>query len=320
METRRDVIVRAAVLAEELGFESFAVPEGWGLDSTPVVTEIALRTSRIEVASGVLSVWGRTPATIAMTAATLQQVCAGRYVLGLGASTQALVEGFHDTPYEHPAAKLRDVLTQVRALLAGEPARLHRVPGAFPLRLTPPPTADVTISVAALGPRSARVAAELGDGWIPALMARDRVASVAAELNQIRAARAPERKPLTVAAGPIAAVDDDPATARNIAAACVAWYLCAMGGVYAGSLSNQGFAAQVDAILGANPRPSPRRGVVPPAAQPLFDQLAAYGTGDQVREQLASWDEAVDVVTIVLPPGLPWPTIEATLRAAAPPS
>jgi len=320
METRRDVIVRAAVLAEELGFESFAVPEGWGLDSTPVVTEIALRTSRIEVASGVLSVWGRTPATIAMTAATLQQVCAGRYVLGLGASTQALVEGFHDTPYEHPAAKLRDVLTQVRALLAGEPARLHRVPGAFPLRLTPPPTADVAISVAALGPRSARVAAELGDGWIPALMARDRVASVAAELNQIRAARAPERKPLTVAAGPIAAVDDDPAAARNIAAACVAWYLCAMGGVYAGSLSNQGFAAQVDAILGANPRPSPRRGVVPPAAQPLFDQLAAYGTGDQVREQLASWDEAVDVVTIVLPPGLPWPTIEATLRAAAPPS
>src|SRR5215813_12206792 len=70
METRREIIVNAAVLADELGYEIFAVPEGWGLDSTPVVAEIALRTTRIQLVSGVLSVWGRTPATLAMTAAT----------------------------------------------------------------------------------------------------------------------------------------------------------------------------------------------------------------------------------------------------------
>jgi alkanesulfonate monooxygenase SsuD/methylene tetrahydromethanopterin reductase-like flavin-dependent oxidoreductase (luciferase family) len=93
METRRDVIIRAAVLADELGYEVFVLPEGWGLDPAPVLTEIALRTSRIRLASGVLSVWGRTPATLAMTAATLHQVCGGRYVLGLGASTKALAEG-----------------------------------------------------------------------------------------------------------------------------------------------------------------------------------------------------------------------------------
>ena len=119
METRRDVIVRTAVLADELGYEVFVLPEGWGLDPAPVLTEIALRTARICLASGILSVWGRTPATLAMTAATLHQVCGGRYVLGLGASTKALVEGFHDTAFEHPAAKLRDVVTRVRTLLAG---------------------------------------------------------------------------------------------------------------------------------------------------------------------------------------------------------
>jgi len=99
METRRDVIVRTAVLADELGYEIFAVPEGWELDSAPVLTEIALRTARI--------------------------VCGGRYLLGLGASTQALAEGFHGTAFEHPAAKLRDAVTKVRALLAGP-----RLPGA----------------------------------------------------------------------------------------------------------------------------------------------------------------------------------------------
>ena len=141
METRRDVIVRAAVLADKLGYEIFVVPEGWGLDSTPVLTEIALRTATIRLASGVLSVWGRTPATLAMTAATLHQVSGGRYVLGLGASTKALAEGFHDVAFEHPAAR--------------------------PLRLGQPPAPELPIWVAALGQHTTRVAAELGDGWIP---------------------------------------------------------------------------------------------------------------------------------------------------------
>src|SRR5215469_5207459 len=201
METRRDVIVRAAVLADELGYEVFALPEGWGLDSTPVLTEIALRTARIRLASGILSVWGRTPATLAMTAATLHQVSGGRYVLGLGASTKALVEGFHDIPFEHPAAKLRDVVTKVRALLAGQPAELAHAPAARPLRLGQPPAPELPIWVAALGPHTIRVAAELGDGWIPALVARDRLPGWTAQLRQVREAAAP---PLTIVAGPLA--------------------------------------------------------------------------------------------------------------------
>jgi alkanesulfonate monooxygenase SsuD/methylene tetrahydromethanopterin reductase-like flavin-dependent oxidoreductase (luciferase family) len=318
METRRDVIVRAAVLADELGYETFSVPEGWGLDSTPVITEIALRTTRIQVASGVISIWGRTPATLAMTAATLHQVCAGRYVLGLGASTRAIAEGFHDTPFRRPAAKLRDVVTGVRALLSGLPARLDQAPDARPLRLGQAPVPELPIWVAALGEQTTRVAAELGDGWIPALVARDHLAAWAARLRQRRETIAPQLRPLAVAAGPITAVDADPGTARDIVAACTAWYLSAMGDVYARTVSEQGYAIEVKAIIAANPRPSPRRATVPPDGEAVLDQLAAYGTGEQVRAQLGRWDHAADIVTILLPPGLPWDTIEATLRAAAP--
>src|SRR3954463_9748866 len=96
METRRSVMVRAARLADELGYDVFALPEGWGLESTAVLAEIALATERIRLVSGVLSVWSRTAGTLAMTAATLDQISEGRYVLGLGASTAALTEGFHD--------------------------------------------------------------------------------------------------------------------------------------------------------------------------------------------------------------------------------
>ena len=318
METRRDVIVRTAVLADELGYEIFALPEGWGLDSASVLTEIALRTARIQLASGILSIWGRTPGTLAMTAATLHQISGGRYVLGLGASTKALVEGFHDATFEHPAAKLRDVVTKVRALLDGQPAHLDQAPAARPLRLGQPPAPELPIWVAALGHHSIRVAAELGDGWIPALVARDHLPGWTAQLRQLRDAAAPHARPLTVAAGPITIVDEDGDAARGIAAACAAWYLTAMGGVYARSVSGQGYAAQVQAIIDANPRPSPRHATIPPGAQVVLDQLAASGTGDQVRAQLETWDHAADIVTMLLPPGVPWHNIEATLRAAAP--
>jgi hypothetical protein len=167
METRHDVIVQAAQLADELGYEAFAVPEGWALDSTPLLAELARRTRRITLVSAVLSVWGRTPATLAMTAATLYRLAQGRYVLGLGTSTEALVEGFHDVAFEQPADKLREVTTKVRELLAGERARLDNTAAARPLRLGLPPVPELPIWLAAMGERTSRVAAELGDGWIP---------------------------------------------------------------------------------------------------------------------------------------------------------
>ena len=268
--------------------------------------------------AAVLSVWGRTPATLAMTAATLHQISGGRYVLGLGASTRALAEGFHDTPFEHPAGKLRDVVTKVRALLGGLPAQLGHTQAARPLRLGQPPVPELPIWIAALGQHTMNVAAELGDGWIPALVARDRLAAWTARLSQRRETAAPQARALTVAAGPITVADDDPGTAREIAATCTAWYLSAMGDVYARSIAGQGYAAEVSAVIAANPRPSPRHGTVPAEAQIVLEQLAAYGTSGQVREQLEPWDGAADVVTIMLPPGLPWSTVEATLRAAAP--
>jgi alkanesulfonate monooxygenase SsuD/methylene tetrahydromethanopterin reductase-like flavin-dependent oxidoreductase (luciferase family) len=312
METRREVMVRTARLADELGYEVFALPEGWGLDSSAVLAEIALSTERILLASGVLSVWGRSPGTLAMTAATLDQISGGRYVLGLGASTPALTEGFHDVPFVHPADRLEDTVTAVRALLAGEPAHLHHT-DARPLRLGLPPAADVPIWVAALGPRTTQAAADHADGWFPALVALDRLTSLGARLER------PPARPFTVTAGPLTVVDDNPTTARDIAAACLAWYICAMGDVYAQSLARQGFDAEVEAVRAANPRPSPRNGRIPPEAEALVDQLAAAGSPEHVRAQLDRWDEVTDIVMVGLPPGLPWAVIERTLRVAAPP-
>src|SRR5439155_301661 len=111
----------------------------------------------------------------------------------------------HDIPFERPAARLRDVVTKVRALLDGLPVRLHDVPAARPLSLGQPPVPGLPIWIAALGQHTTNVAAELGDGWIPALVARDHVAAWAARLGRRRETAAPNAPAPTVAAGPIAA-------------------------------------------------------------------------------------------------------------------
>jgi alkanesulfonate monooxygenase SsuD/methylene tetrahydromethanopterin reductase-like flavin-dependent oxidoreductase (luciferase family) len=306
METRRDVIVRTATLADELGYEVISVAEGWGLDSTVLLAELATATRQIRLAAGVLSVWGRSPATIAMTAATLHQLSGGRFVLGLGASTRQLVEGWHDIAYDRPAARLRDVTTRVRALLNGERAELSAVPAARALRLGQPPVPDLPIWLAATGEQTIQTATDLADGWYPLYLRRDRIRELAADIAEQRVARGP----LTVAAGPFTVVDPDVNLARAIVAACTATYLAAMGDIYPRLVAAQGLAAEVDLVRSTK--------TIPSEAQGLLDEFTAYGTAATIQEQLERWDATVDITVIGLPPGLPWPQIEATVRAGAP--
>src|SRR5829696_2026089 len=143
-ETRADVILRLGLQAADLGLERVEVAEGWTHDSTILLAEIAQRTSRIGLGTSVISAWGRTPGTIAMTAAGLQRYSGGRFSLGIGASSPPLTEGFHGIPFQRPVARLRETLTAVRALLAGE--RLpNPAPGARPLRLGAEPDVPVPI-------------------------------------------------------------------------------------------------------------------------------------------------------------------------------
>src|SRR6185503_2369451 len=93
-ETRADVIVRLALQADESGLDRVEVAEGWTHDSMILLAELAQRTSRVHLGTSVISVWGRTPATIALGAAGLQLASDGRFSLGLGAGSPPLAEGF----------------------------------------------------------------------------------------------------------------------------------------------------------------------------------------------------------------------------------
>src|SRR5262249_9348198 len=82
METRREAILHMATTADRLGYDAFFLPEGWAYDSTVLLAELATCTQRIQLGAGILGIWGRTAATMAMAAATLHVVSGGRFILG----------------------------------------------------------------------------------------------------------------------------------------------------------------------------------------------------------------------------------------------
>jgi alkanesulfonate monooxygenase SsuD/methylene tetrahydromethanopterin reductase-like flavin-dependent oxidoreductase (luciferase family) len=319
LETRRETLVATALAAERRGFDAYVLPETWAYDTPLVLAEIALKTERITLGTGILGVWNRSAGTLAMAAATLAAMSGGRFVLGLGASTPQLTEGLHDVRFEGPVARLRRTLTQVRALLNGERIPLAVTTGARPLKLNVPAGPPVAIYLAALGDASVRLAGELADGWMPFLYPRRCLAEGVERLRE-GAARGghPDRLPCVCPSMPTVVARDE-VEARAGAAWFLSFYVVSMGTLYRASLMRQGFGKEVEAVLAAN---TPKfTGAVPPDAEALLEELIVFGTPPQARARLARWHAAgAALPVLLLPPNLAAEELEFTLDALRPPT
>jgi len=235
--------VEMAVRAEQLGFAGVWTSESGGPDGIAPLAAIAARTRRLRLGTAILPIANRTPVLTAMTAATLQALSAGRFVLGLGLSTRHVVTRWHGQPHDRPLLRLREYVTVVRDLLggrrvdfAGSTLGVH----GFRLRSAPQPT--VPVYVAALGPRACRLAGSLADGVIFFLKTPAGVRQAVAWVAE--GAAAAGRDPADVEVVLMAPVvgTGDPDAAR----AYVAGYVRVPE--YASSLRYQGLGAAVEAI------------------------------------------------------------------------
>jgi alkanesulfonate monooxygenase SsuD/methylene tetrahydromethanopterin reductase-like flavin-dependent oxidoreductase (luciferase family) len=312
-ETRADVILRLAIRADVLGLQRVDVAEGWTHDALILLAEIAQRTTHIELGTSVLSAWGRTPATMALGAAGLQRCSGGRFSLGIGASSPPLTEGFHGIEWDRPAGRLRETLTALRALLAGE-----RLPapasGARPLRLGVLPDQEIPLVLAALSSGSIRLAGELADAWAPFLWARSRIGEGRALLAEGEA-RAEAPSPTRVVIAVPVALAPGHAGARELAAWWLATYVTRMGPLYPRMLAERfGMRAAVEAVAALGDR----RPVLPAAAQELAEEVTLMATYDRAGDAIGSWlDAGADSVSLVLPPGRPEAELTEILEVAA---
>src|SRR5919202_6329970 len=171
--------------AEALGYDSVWAAEAYGSDAATVLAWLAGQTERIGVGSAIFQMPARSPAMTAMTAATLDQLSDGRFRLGLGASGPQVSEGWHGVRFARQLQRTREYVAVVRQALArgrlefhGETIELPLPEGpGKPLKLTIAPVQEhIPVYLAAIGPRSVRLAGEIADGWLPVLFSPEHVA------------------------------------------------------------------------------------------------------------------------------------------------
>lgn len=163
---------------EQAGAEIAVVPEAYSFDAVSQLGYLAASTDRLQLASGVMQLYTRTPTLTAMTAAGLDYVSGGRFSLGLGTSGPQVIEGFHGVSYDAPLARTREVVEICRRVWQREPlvyeGRHYQMPLPAergtglgkPLKLINHPVRPrIPILLAAMGPRNIALAAEIGDGW-----------------------------------------------------------------------------------------------------------------------------------------------------------
>jgi alkanesulfonate monooxygenase SsuD/methylene tetrahydromethanopterin reductase-like flavin-dependent oxidoreductase (luciferase family) len=305
-------------LAESLGYESVYVTHIAGRESLTVLTAYALATETIRVGSGVVPIYTRTPATMAQTAATIDELSGGRLTLGLGVSHRPVVEGWHGQSIDRPVAEMREYASIVRAILRGEdPPTSDSVGGARSkwrtgfrlIGLDPRPS--LPIYIAALSPAMLRLAGEIADGVILWLCTPGYIRDVV--VPEVRAGR--ERAGLTlegfdvVPAVPAALSDD-----RDDAYAAMRKDLIPYFGLpfYRAMIERTGFGADIAAYDAAAGDVEAMAGAISDA---FLDELTAVGDEAAVRAGVARYRDAGAGSPCVGP--IPKTDFQATLHAAS---
>jgi alkanesulfonate monooxygenase SsuD/methylene tetrahydromethanopterin reductase-like flavin-dependent oxidoreductase (luciferase family) len=307
-----DQAIERVKLAESLGYESVYTTHIAGRESLTVLTAYALATERIRVGSGVVPIYTRTPATMAQTAATIDELSGGRFTLGIGVSHRPVVEFWHGQTIDKPATEMREYLSITRAILRGEdPPAGEKWQTVFHLAgIDPRP--ELPIYIAALSPAMLRLAGEIADGVILWLCnpnyIRDEV------VPRVREGR--EKAGLTMDGFSIvAAVPGGLAEDRSAAYDAMRTDLLPYFGLpfYRAMIERSGFAADIAAFDAAGGDFNAMRAAI---SDDFLGVLTAIGSEDDVRGGLARYADAGADSPCIGP--VPQTDFEATLRAGAP--
>jgi alkanesulfonate monooxygenase SsuD/methylene tetrahydromethanopterin reductase-like flavin-dependent oxidoreductase (luciferase family) len=300
--------------ADDAGFRTAWFPEITFADSFGPATAAALRTDRIGIATGVVGVWSRSAVTMALQAATLQQLSSGRLLLGLGVQARGYVEAWHGQRYEKPLAAMRDFVTILRRSFAGE--LVTHEGEVFSVRnfhldmeLATPPR----ITIAANGPKMIELAGEIADGmigWFQSLEYVRDVTMPALRRGAARGGRSLDTFEATVGFPAVITRDD---SGIELAKGQAMMYATALGSApaYLESARAAGFGDTAEAI-GERVRAGDLRGAVALVPDEMVDALLMAGSAERVRARIAAYrDAGLNAVHVLpSPPGGYYPLYE----------
>jgi F420-dependent oxidoreductase-like protein len=297
---------------EKVGLDTVWVAEAYGFDSPSMMGYLAALTERVQIGAAIMPIYTRTPTLIAMTAAGIDALSGGRFVLGLGASGPQVIEGFHGVPYDRPLARTREIIDICRNVWAREAPLVHEG-AAYQIPLPEgqgtglgkalkiigrPERSHIPIWVAALGEKNVAMTAEVADGWLPIFFVPEKAQEVfGASLAAGGARRDPGLAPLQIAGGGRLAIGEESVVApfRDMGRAEAALYIGGMGAkgknFYNALACRYGYekeAAEIqDLYLSGHQAEAAAK--VPGA---LLEGMSLCGPEGYIKERLAAFAEA----------------------------
>jgi len=301
----------AAELAdfEKAGLDIVFVPEAYSYDAVSQLGYLAAVTERVQLASGIMQIYPRTPTMTAMTAAGLDYVSDGRFSLGIGASGPQVIEGWHGVPYDAPLARTRELIEICRKVWRRE--RLEYQGAHYQIPLPPgqgtglgkalklinhPVRANIPIVLASLGPKNVEMTAELADGWEPIFYYPEKARDVWGEaLAAGYAKRDPALGQLDIIAQTALAIGDDVTDLIDLIRPVQALYIGGMGArgknFYNNMAVRYGYGKEAAAIQDAYlaGRKDEAAGLIP---QELLEHVSLIGPKSYVAERVAAMKES----------------------------
>ncbi len=312
----------AAELAdfEKAGLDIVFVPEAYSYDAVSQLGYLAAVTERVQLASGIMQIYSRTPTLTAMTAAGIDFVSDGRFALGIGASGPQVIEGWHGVPYDAPLARTRETIEICRAVWRRERLVYNGAHYQIPLPagqgtglgkalklINHPVRERIPIILAALGPKNVEMAAELAEGWEPIFYYPEKARDVwGPSLAAGKANRDPALGPLDVIAQTALAIGDDVKGLIDLIRPVQALYIGGMGArgknFYNNMAVRYGYAKEAAAIQDAylDGRKDEAAGLIP---QELLENVSLIGPKSYVAERVAAMKESGVTTLNVAPMG-----------------
>lgn len=296
-------------IAEGLGYEMVSTGEAWGPSVLPWLTVIAANTERMQIGTGILNVFSRSPAAIAQEFATLEMISGGRMVCGLGSSGNLVIEGFHGVEFDRPLRRIREYTEIIKMLLRGErlqyEGEIYRLQRGFRIQYEAQ-REEVPVWIAAITPRSIQQTGEIADGVYPIHWPRRAFEPLRRQLDG--ASRDAGREAGSVTIAPFTNVyvlgegDDDDEVWRR-ARQPLFHYTNRMGSFYWQMLSRSGFESDVSASRAAW-SDQDSEGALMAFSEGMVREIQVIGTLAEVRERLQERSAAgAELQMIPLPGG-----------------
>jgi probable F420-dependent oxidoreductase len=301
--------------AESLGYREAWLAEVGGPDAFSLAGALAVSTG-MRIGTAVVPIYNRTPMVLAMTAASLFQLSGGRFVLGIGTSSETIVDRWNGIAFERPYTRMRETLEVVRRLLDGEKVSYEgetlRLDG---YRMTVDPGGRPKVYVAALNRRMLRLAGEMADGVILNMLAPEHVKLVLAEVAE--GARAAGRDPSEIeSVARIHMAYGQPfETAAVVVKAVFGPY--AATSVYNRFFSWIGFEDEARAVAAAW-EARDRDGLAAAISDRMVEAMVVYGDTPNCRARLAEYFEAGLDIAALNPLSLDHASAQAMMRDLAP--